>query len=82
MSYKDEILKDAEILLFWIAANINSDVFRYYEAKQIKAKYWEDDGHGTDKLLKCLQTNGRIRFSYENRSEWWSDSYTAYRIIK
>lgn len=81
MSYKDEILKDAEILLFWIAADTNSDVFRYHEAKKIKAKYWEDEGHGTDKLLKSLQKNGRIKFSYEQTGDWWFNGY-MYRIIK
>lgn len=82
MSYKDEILKDAEILLFWIAIETNSDVFRYHTAKNIKAKYWQDNGHGTDKLLKCLQKNRRIKFSHERMSEWLSDSFFAYRIIK
>lgn len=67
-----EKLENARILLFWIAAEIDNDMFIYDEAKKIKSKHWNDNGEGTYTLIKCLQKHRIIRREHLN----------SYRIIK
>lgn len=70
MTYNDEKLEDAKILLFWIASEIDNDLFYCQQAKRIKSFHWGDNGEGTSTLIKCLQKHGLIKH------------VNGYRIIK